>query len=276
MFRRPFALVLAALPLLVGCGHIYRVPCDAPPWRPADTVPDCSKASVHVFLFDCYDPFAAGWLGEVRDHLNDLGFGKTHYGWPHHLKHFQVELGTVNAENPVARFAIIGFGYGAKAARDLAAFADAIGAPVDAVILLEPSGLDPADEVAAAANTFVLRGVDLNDYGPTFVPRHFQKAEVPTHPTTLELIEREVVLMAMGVPIPPRRPAPPVILVPPMPAPRDTRPAPMELPPEWQFLRVRAPWLQLGPPPPGTAEPLPYPRRLPDELPPPGRPESQE
>ena len=270
MFRRAFALVLAALPALIGCGHIYRVPCDAPPWRPADTVPDSSKACVHVFLFDCYDPFAAGWVGEVRGHLHHLGFGKTHYGWPHHLKDFQVDLGTLSAENPDARFAVIGFGTGAKAARDLAAFADTIGAPVDAVILLEPAGLDPADEVAAAGNTFVLRGTDLNAYGPGFVPRHFQKAEVATHPTTLELIERELVLMAMGVPIPPRKPAPPVVLVPPMPPPRDTRPAPRELSPEWQFLRLRAPWLHLPPVPPPVPEPLPYPRRLPDELPPPG------
>ena len=99
---------------------------------------------------------------------------------------------------------------------------------------------------------------------------------MPAHPFTLELVEREAVLLAMGVPIPPRRPAPAVVLVPPMPAPRDTRPAPKELPPEWQFLRFREPWLHLAPPPVGTPEPLPYPRRLPDELPPPGRPEAQE
>jgi hypothetical protein len=273
MSRRPFALLLAVLPVLVGCGHIYRVPCDAPPWRPADTVPDCSKAAVHVFLFDCYDPSAAGWLGDVRDHLHRLGFGKTHYGWPHHLKHFQVDLGTIGVEDPRARIMIIGFGSGAKAARELAAFADTIGAPVDAVVMVEPCGLDPAEEAAAAGNTFVIRGTDLNVYGPTFVPRHFQKAEVATHPTTLEVIEREAVLMAMGVPIAPRRPAPPVVLVQPMPPPRDTRPAPKELPPEWQFLRFREPWMQLPPPLLAVPEALPNPRRVPDELPPPGRPE---
>lgn len=276
MSRRPFALLLAALPVLVGCGHIYRVPCDAPPWRPADTVPDSSKASVHVFLFDCFDPFAAGHLDDVRAHLHHLGFGKTHYGWAHHAKDFQVELGTISADDPHARFAVIGFGSGARAARDLAAFADAIGAPVDVVLFLEPCGLDAADEVAAAGHTFAVHRADLDGYAGTFVGRHFQKAEVPAHPMTLELVEREMVLMAMGVPVPPRRPAPPVVLVPPMPAPRDTVPAPRELPPEWQFLRFRAPWLHLAPPPPGMPEPLPFPSRLPDELPPPGGPESRD
>ena len=101
--------------------------------------------------------------------------------------------------------------------------------------------------------------------------RHFQKSDVPTHPFTLELIEREVTLIGLGVSVHPRHPAPHVVLVPPMPAPRAVIPIPKELPPEWLFLRMRAPWLQLGPPPPPGVEPLPYPRRLPDELPPPGK-----
>ena len=118
MSRRPYALLLAVLPVLAGCGHIYLKPCDdGPPWRPAETVPDEMKACVYVFLFDSFDPFAAGQLADVRDHLHALGFGKTYYGWPHHLDHFQVELGTINAEHPDARFAIIGYGRGATGVR---------------------------------------------------------------------------------------------------------------------------------------------------------------
>jgi hypothetical protein len=271
MSRRAFALVLAALPALAGCGHIYHVPCDAPAWRPADSVPDSSKACVYVFLFDSFDPFAAGKLADVRDHLQHLGFGKTYYGWPHHHDHFAEEMGTLNAERPDARFAIIGYGTGANAARKLAAFADATGIPVDVVIYLEP-GFDPLAEPVGAMNTFTLRGADLpSETAGTHVGRHFEKSDVPTHPFTLELIEREVTLMGLGVAVPPRHPAPHVALVPPMPAPRDVVRIPEELPPEWLFLRMRAPWLRLGPPPPPGVEPLPYPRRLPDELPAPGK-----
>jgi hypothetical protein len=270
MPRRVFALVLALLPALAGCGHIYHVPCDAPLWRPADTVPESSKARVHVFLFDSFDPFAAGQLADLRDHLQGLGFGKTHYGWGHHLDEFEIDLGTISADEPDARFAIIGCGTGAKAARQLAAFADAIGATADVVIYVEPAGLDPAAEPAPALQTFTLRAADLGEPDGTFVGRHFHRSEVATHPMTLEVVERELTLIGLGVPVAPRPPAPPVVLVPPMPAPRETIPIPKELPPEWQFLRRRAPWLQLTPPPPGP-EPLPYPRRLPDELPPPAK-----
>jgi hypothetical protein len=270
MSRRPFALVLTALPLLAGCGHIYHVPRDAPLWRPADTVPESCKARVHVFLFDSFDPFAAGQLADLRDHLHGLGFGKTHYGWGHHLADFEVELGTISAEEPDARFAIIGCGTGAKAARKLAAFADGIGATVDVVIYLEPAGLDPLAEPVAALQTFTLRAADLGEPDGTFVGRYFHKSEVVTHPMTLELVERELTLIGLGVAVAPRGLAPAVVLVPPLPAPRVTMPIPKELPPEWQFLRRRAPWLQLAAPPAGP-EPLPYPRRLPDELPPPAK-----
>jgi hypothetical protein len=270
MSRRAFALVLAVLPVLAGCGHFYQCPCDCPVWRPVDSVPESSKACVYVFLFDSFDPFAAGQMGDVRDHLHQLGFGKTYYGWPHHLDDFEEEMGMVNAERPDARFVIIGYGTGATAARKLAAFADAVGIPVEVVIYLEPM-FDPLEQPVGAMNTFTLRGVDLDADAATagtFVGRHFHKSDVPTHPMTLELIEREVTLIGLGVAVRPRHPAPPVVLVPPMPAPRNVIPIPDELPPEWQFLRMRAPWLQLGPPMPTGVEPLPYPRLLP-ELPPP-------
>src|SRR5207249_1315873 len=93
----------------------------------------------------------------LRDHLHRLGFGKTYYGWPHHLGDFEVELGTVAADRPNARFVVIGYGTGARAARDLVVFADTIGVPIDTVIYLEPVGLDvvavppPPTPVAAAA-----------------------------------------------------------------------------------------------------------------------------
>lgn len=270
MSRRAFALLLSALPVLGGCGHIYHVPPDAPPWRPADTVPASSKARVHVFLFDAYDPLAANKLGVVRDHLHFLGFGKTYYGWPHHLSDFQLDLATVSADEPAARFAVVGYGSGAVAARKLAAFADAIGAPIEVAIYLEPPDLD---ESPGAMNTFTVTSLDLDAMDGTrgtFIDRHFRKADVPLHPFVQELVEREVTLIGLGVPVAPRKPAPPVVLVPPMPAPRATIPIPKELPPEWLFLRPRAPWLQLAPPPEGV-EPLPLPRPIPNELPPPGK-----
>jgi hypothetical protein len=269
MTRRPFALLLAALPVLAGCGHIYLKPPEdgRPPWTPAETVPEEMKACVYVFMFDSFDPVAAGQCGDLRDHIQKMGFGKTYYGWSHHLSEFQVEMGVVQAERPNARFAIIGYGTGATAARKLAAFANTIGIGVDLVIYLEPSEHDATDEPDTATSTFTLRSTDL-DAGAviehTFVGRHFHKSDVPMHPMTLEMVERELTLLGYSVPPPPRLPGPRVFLVPPMPAPRQTIPIPKELPPEWQFLRPRHPWQPPAPPQPGGNETLPLPEMLPD------------
>jgi hypothetical protein len=268
MSRRVFALLAAVLPVVAGCMHIYHKPCDDLPWRPADTVPDENKACVYVFLFDDYNPFAAGHLADVRDYLQGLGFGKTYYGWSHHVNDFEVELGTVGAERPNARFAIIGYGHGAKAAHQLAAFANTVGIPIDVMIYLEPTGLD-VTEGEPVLNTVVLRGADLEPgEAGTFVGRYLHAGDVPMHPETLKIIEREVTLLGLSLPPPVCPPAPPVFLVPPMPAPRNVLPDLKELPPEWRFLEMRAPWLPPAPPPPPGVETLPYPRLLP-ELPPP-------
>jgi hypothetical protein len=269
MSRRPYGLLLAVLPVMAGCGHIYHRPCDdGPPWRPADTVPDEMKACVYVFLIDAYDPFAVGQLAELRDHLHRLGFGKTYYGWPHHLGHFEVELGTVHADRPNARFVVIGHGTGACAARDLVVFADTLGIPIDTVIYLEPVGLDVMAAPNAAMSTFTVRAADLGATDGTMVGRYLHKSEVATHPEVIELVERELTLIGLSVPPPPRLPGPRVFLVEPMPPPRDVIPIPEELPREWQFLRPRHPWLPPLPPSPHGDETLPYPQRTP-ELPPP-------
>jgi hypothetical protein len=268
MPRRLFALVAAVLPVLAGCGHIYHKSCDDLPWRPADTVPEENKACVYVFLFDDYNPFAAGHLADIRDYLNKLGFGKTYYGWPHHVDDFQVELATVSAERPNTQFAIIGYGHGAKAAHQLAAFADTVGIPIDVMILLEPSGIDlTAGE--PVLNTIVLRGADLApDEAGTFVGKYLHAGDLPTNPEVLKIIEREITLLGLSLPPPVCPPVPPVFLVPPMPAPRNVLPDWKPLPPEWRFLEIRAPWMPTAPPPPPGVETLPYPRLLP-ELPPP-------
>jgi hypothetical protein len=266
MTRRPVAWLLAVLPVLAGCVHFTQKPPDDALPRPADTVPEESKAQVYIFLFDTFNPLDTGSLVGVRDFLHHIGFGKTYYGWPHHADDFLSEIQLISADRPTARFAVIGYGSGAKAARDFAAAAGESGIVIDVSIYMEPRGLESWDGTESALGTFILRAADLSgtDHGLGRV----KKSAVPTHPATLELVEREVTLMAMAVPPPPRKPPVRVFLVPPMPAPRETIPIPRELPPEWQFLRPRHPW---DPPPPAPlygGEILPYPRLMP-ELPPP-------
>src|SRR5207249_1020618 len=119
--------------------------------------------------------------------------------------HFLTELQVVQAERPNARFAVIGYGSGAGAARQFAAAAADTGAVVDVSIYLEPHGIEPWDGTESALSTFTLRSTDLGP--PDSVHGHAESSSVARHPVTLELIERELTLMAMGIP-PPPRPAP--------------------------------------------------------------------
>jgi len=265
MPRRACAWLLAILPILAGCMHFTHKPPDDCLMRPADTVPEESKACVYVFLFDTYNPFASGALGGVRDQLYHLGFGKTFYGWPHHVEDFLAEAQLVQADRPNARFAVSGYGLGASAARRFTAEASEMGIVTDVIIYLEPSGMEPWDEAEAALDVVIVRAEDLECSGGH---HHVSKSSVPTHPATLEVIERELTLMAMGVPPPPRPRPQRVLLVPAIPAPREKIPIPKELPLEWQFLRPRHPWDVPPPAPRYGGETLPYPQALPD-LPPP-------
>lgn len=276
MTRRPLAWLLALLPAAVGCHHFTQRHCDECFPRPIDQIPDQTKNCIHIFLIDHFDPFASSNLADVRRHLIRLGFGKVYYGYSHHVGDMMVELGTVAAEHPAARFVVIGSGAGADAARDLAAFGATIGTPVDVAIYLEPKSDEVWAETGGAGTTFTLRAADLVPPGPC--PEDFKpvkESDVAMHPETLALIERELALIGMTIPPPGRPEVPRVFLVEPMPPPRDTKPHPRPLAPEWQFLRPRYP---LAPPLPRQRpdiETLPMPRVVPDlprpaELPPPG------
>jgi hypothetical protein len=270
MTRRPLAWLLALLPAAVGCHHFTERTCDDCLPRPIDEIPDQSKNCIYVFLIDHFDPFASSSLAEVNGHLRHLGFGKTYYGYSHHVGDMMVELGTVAAERPGARFVVIGYGAGADAARELAAFAATTGTPVDVAIYLEPREGEVIVEDDSALNTFTVRAGDLGGtVGPDgeVCAEPVKKSGVPTHPETLSLIERELALIGMTIPPPVRLEAPKVYLVEPIPPPRETKPHPKPLPPDWQFLRPRNPWAP-PPRPRPDVETLPMPRVVP-ELPPP-------
>jgi hypothetical protein len=256
MRRRPLACLIPLLPLLVGCVHHDRptIRVDGCEWRPVDEFPDDSKGLVYVFLIDAGE----SELGPVREHLNQIGFRKTFLGRPAQAGDLMVEMGVAHAEQPTARFAIIGYGSGVEAARRLAAFAGQMRIPLDLTVYLEPpAGEGPPDP---ALSCFTIRAAEVQCPGGP--------AGLPTHRPTLELIERELTLLTMAI-VPPRRPEPKrVHLVTPIPPPRETIPRPKPLPLDWQFLRLRHPADWPLPRQRPDVETLPMPRVVPD-LPPP-------
>ena len=269
MFRRPVSIgLLALIPVLAGCMHFVHKPPDFDEfaWRPADAVPEESKSCVFVFLIDPVDPLVTANTTGLRDFIQQLGFGKTFFGQSCHASYFLEKMRSIRARSGSARLVVIGYRGGADAGRRLAQDAADQGVPVDLAIYLEPTDADVVS--TEEANAFVVRTDELVDAeakeGCEAKSNSVGKSDVPTHPQTLSLIERELTLLAMSVPPNPRPPATKVLLAPAMPAPRQTPAKPRPLSKEWQFLRPMNPWEQPPPVLPTPAEPLPLPKLVPE------------
>ncbi len=272
MTRRSIYCLLAILPALPGCLHVFHEPPPIHPtdWRPADEVPDEAKGGVYVFLFDGHDAFKYCNMDGVRGYLNDLGFGKTYSGLAIHRSYFAEKLRAIHAHCPSARFAIVGFDKGAEAAQGLALDASKAGVPIDLLVYLEPKDVDEALETDLGTRTVTVWGENCGwcphpSIGSEVMVLHkVERPAVPTHPQTLGLLEQELTLIGMGIPPVPRAPAPLVKLVEPLPSPRESQANPKALPREWQFLRLKNPWDPMQPiAPVAPLEVLPTPRVAP-------------
>jgi hypothetical protein len=266
--RRAATVIFALLPMLAGCTHfVIKPPCAEFERRPSDAAAQESKSCVFVFLIDPLDPFVGGDLSPMSGELHKLGFGKTFHGRSAHVSYFVEKMRSISGYCGSARFVVIGYRGGADAAQELADRATAEGLPVVRAILLEPNSAWVTDPDAAIP-TFVMTSAELTeaDAAQSPVSDHVVKrSEVPTHPRTLALIERELTLVALGIPPKSRPEAVKVVLVPPLPSPRDTPANPKPLPEEWQFLRPKSPWERHPPTLPELTEPLPLPKIVPVE-----------
>jgi hypothetical protein len=152
----------------------------------------------------------------------------------------------------------------------LALAGEASGIVIDLSVYLEPRGLDALGDVDPALGTLTVASAHFireDNHGLD------HKSSLPIHPKTLQLIEREIALVALGIPPPPRSSSAHIDLVTPIPAPREKIPSPKALSPDWDFLRPRHPGDVLPPelrhgeetlPLPKTAPDLPNPRLVPD------------
>src|SRR5205085_4883248 len=177
--------------------------------------------------------------------IQKLGFGKTFYGRSCHASYFLEKMHAIRAHcGASARFVVIGYGRGADAAQQLTRNAAETGTNVDRVICLEPRHelVDDGDSGAFVT----IRAAELIDVDSPETEsgkaHAVDKSDLPTHPKVLSIIERELTMVAMTVPPPPRPDFPKVLLVPAVPAPRDTPANPQPLSEDWQFLRPREPW----------------------------------
>jgi hypothetical protein len=253
-WHRVLGLWLLAAGLLGGSGCMsFLHPIDGPP---ADHVtcckpaPACCRNHVYVFLIHGLDPLDYANLTGVRDYIQAQGFHKTYFGQLYHTFHFEKEIHRIHQEDPGARFVLIGFSFGANMVRYLANSAHDCGIPVDLLVYLGGNTLhnearDQPENCAYIVNILacgcIWNGVWMDRAENIYEPdvHHFGS---PTHPHTLEVLARELAVIAENAQA--AEPAPPA---------EPGAPPPAAEPGEWDFLK---PVAHLGtkagsrPPPP--------------------------
>jgi hypothetical protein len=209
-------------------------------------LPRCARNHVYVFLVDGMDPLDCANLRGLRDYVQSLGFTKTYYGQLFHKSHFISEICRLHREDPDARFALVGFSFGANAVRDICHAIEPEGVSVDLLLYLGGNTLKnvPVDRPTNAGqivnilacgciwNGDTLDGAINLNYDDVY---HFGS---PTHVKTLTLLAEELAKSACRVPVVQTE-------LPPLeeeaPTPRRVKPETSSRyePDEWDFLKPR-------------------------------------
>jgi hypothetical protein len=260
----------AALLTGPGClGFLHPIDPSQPEFTQAcKDLPRCCKEHVYIFQVHGLDPFDYANLQGLNQHLHELGFRKTYHGQLYHTSYFDKELHRIHQQDPDARFVLIGFSFGANMVRSIAQSARADGIPIELLVYLGGNTLKdiPHDRpencakiVNILAQGWIWNGARLEGAENVNLPDVYHFGS-PTHRYTLQMLTRELAVVAAAVPVvqPPATmpPAAPVDEPTPRPVAVET-PAPRD---EWDFLK---PATSLRPPssPAPAAEPAPAPPR---------------
>jgi hypothetical protein len=240
-------LLAGGLSATTGCmGFIHPVPAVPKEMtEPCHCLPQPCRSHVYIFLVGGVDPCHWANLGGVCDYLHTLGFTKTYCGELYHCWYFDHEIKRIHQEDPGARFALLGFSFGANVVRNLARSAGADGIPIDLLVYCGGNTLKnrPEDRPANAlkivnvlvSSGFIWNGDTLEgaDNAEVSGGWHFSS---PTNPYTINALVRELAVIASRVEVvAPADPAPP----------QEDAPRPRPLSPveptaardEWDFLK---------------------------------------
>jgi hypothetical protein len=221
-------------------------------------VPQCARDHVHIFLVHGLDPLDIANLEGVRDYVGSLGFIKTYYGQCYHSLYYRYKIRKIHKDDPEARFVLVGFSYGACMVRDVANSVKEDGIPIDLVIYLGGCVLKNTPEtrpqnalhvvnilaLGAVFNGCTLENADNVNYNDVF---HFGS---PSHPHTLDMLARELAVVAGRVPVPAPPEEPPLEESP--------RPRPLQEMPKADEAAARDDWDFLKP---AEVPQLPPPRK---------------
>jgi hypothetical protein len=266
---RAMHLCLAALLLGGTPGCLSFVHSIDPPTHETaaacESLPQPCRNHVYVFLIHGMDPLDFANLSGVAHYIESLGFPKTYYGQMYHLWTFKKEVRRINKEDPCAHFVLIGFSFGANLVRELANSVKDDGVHIDLLVYLggntlentPPNRPDHVDHIVNILATGCIWNGTTLDRADNIHYNNVWHFGSPTHPQTLQMLARELAIVAARVPIVER--VPDVSKYGPQPRPYTAPPAP--LPPPWKFLEPRQPTDDPAPPenapPPRPAKPEP-------------------
>jgi hypothetical protein len=232
MRRMMQGCLLAGICAVTGCApFLHPVP---PPdaAAPVQAIPHEARRHVYTFLIDGVAAPGCGELLPVRNYLWCLDFPRTYWGQCCHSWKYASEIRHISAEDPNARFVLVGFGVGKLGASMLASELARQGIVVHLVVELHHSGA-PQECGEVVDETTV---------------RHLGH---PSDPETLMVLGWEIAAVAGTVPVAMPLPAPPAagqpeVAPPPrmLPAEKDAPKAPRMLPADpdsvsngWDLLR---------------------------------------
>jgi hypothetical protein len=173
------------------------------PAEPDDGGIPNTRRKIYTVLVNGEDIFGFADFTKVRDELTRSGFPMVYTGELFHAGPIERSVRDVHAREPDSRFVVVGFGYGASVADQLAARLVTNGIPVDAVIALSPLDRTSANTVAGFKRLkFLPNGSAVStaesDPETTHIPavNHLQ---LPTHPVVVAAILDEMKASAARV-----------------------------------------------------------------------------
>jgi len=158
------------------------------------------RSQVHVFVINGFDPFHYADVPGLADYIRGLGYEHVYYSELIAATSLQEQIEQTKLRNPNARIVLIGYSFGANAARNLTHNLGEQGIHVDLLVYLNGNTLrnTPYDRPANAKRVVnilawgvLLDGAQLDNAENIEIPDawHFN---TPKHPVTLDLIQREL------------------------------------------------------------------------------------
>lgn len=220
-------------------------------------IPVPLRQHVYLFIMNGYDVLDCAGLTKLRDTICEAGFPNVYYAQRADRDWYETEVRRICRDDPDARVVVLGLGGAAEHVVPLATGAVEDGVCVDALVLLDPVGLDelppacvPTLVLASKKWAGSLAGVETHQ-----LPG-ISHLDLPTAvPTVDAVLDRMTASAWMVGPLDgPRVPVLPLTDKPaPLPRPRELLPEDPTVPDEWDFLK------NTGPAP---SEPLPFPTEM--------------